>query len=82
MLNSKRDALNIDDIVPTSVASAIYQTGVRRWLVDTGCPFDLISKTELEDNERLFIKRATKVIRLATPNGLVDANKIVSFKVD
>jgi hypothetical protein len=79
---NKRDTLRIDDIVPTNVASAIYQSGVRRWLVDTGCPFDLIAKTELEENERLFIKKASKVIRLATPNGLVDANKIVSFKVD
>ena len=41
MLINKRDTLRIDDIVPTNVASAIYQSGVRRWLVDTGCPFDL-----------------------------------------
>lgn len=82
MLTSKRETLRIDDIVPTTVASAIYQSGVRHWLVDTGCPFDLIAKTELEDNERLFIKKASKTIRLATPNGLVDASKSVSFKVD
>ena len=27
-----------------SVASAIYEPGVRTWLVDTGCPFDLIAR--------------------------------------
>ena len=32
------------DQSPKSVASAIYEPGVRRWLVDTGCPFDLIAR--------------------------------------
>ena len=82
LINDREHVKKIDDIVPVSVASAIYQPGVRRWLVDTGCPFDLIAKHELEDTEKAFIKKASKVIRLATPNGLVDANNIVSFNVD
>ena len=64
-----------------SVASAIYEPGVRKWLVDTGCPFDLIAKGELEDHEVAYIKRAMKAVRMSTPNGLVDANKSVSFSV-
>ena len=64
-----------------SVASAIYEPGVRKWLVDTGCPFDLIARGELEDHEVSYIKRAIKAVRVSTPNGLVDSNKSVSFSV-
>ena len=64
-----------------SVASAIYEPGVRKWLVDTGCPFDLIARGELEDHETSFIKKANRAVRMSTPNGLVDANKSVSFNV-
>ena len=30
-----------------SVASAIYEPGVRMWLVGTGCPFDLIARSDV-----------------------------------
>ena len=73
--------LSSDDLCPRSVAAAIYEPGVRRWLVDTGCPFDLIAERDLETHEESYIKRASKFIRLATPNGIVDADKIISFKV-
>ena len=63
------------------VASAVYEPGVRKWLVDTGCPFDLIAEGELDDHETSFIKKATKSVTMSTPNGIVDANKSVSFRV-
>ena len=68
-------------VQPLSVAAAINEPGIRRWLVDTGCPFDLIALDELDSNEMDFVKRASKLIRMSTPNGLVDADKIISFKV-
>ena len=49
---------------PFNVAAAIHEPGVRRWLVDTGCPFDLIAHKELDAHEESFIKKATKLIRL------------------
>ena len=64
---------------PMHAAAAIHDPGIRHWLVDTGCPFDLIAEKELDNNEELFIKSASKVIRLATPNGIVDANKLYHF---
>jgi len=66
---------------PYDVAAAIHEPGVRRWLVDTGCPFDLIAHKELDAHEETFIKKATKLIRLSTPNGIVDADKMVSFRI-
>ena len=66
---------------PYDVAAAIHEPGVRRWLVDTGCPFDLIAHKELDAHEESFIKKATKLIRLSTPNGIVDADKVVSFRI-
>jgi len=75
------DAPRYKDIRPVHAASAIYEPGVRRWLVDTGCPFDLIATKELDHNEESFIKKASRPIRLATPNGIVDADQIVSFRI-
>ncbi len=69
------------DQSPKSVASAIYEPGVRRWLVDTGCPFDLIARRELDGNEADFIKKASKYVRMATPNGIVDADRMITFRV-
>ena len=71
----------ITEPTPKSVASAIYEPGVRRWLVDTGCPFDFIAYNDLESTEANFVKKASKLVRMATPNGVVDADKIVSFSV-
>ena len=59
------------------VASAVYEPGVRKWLVDIGCPFDLIAEGE----DTTFIKKATKSVSMSTPNGIVDASKSVSFRV-
>ena len=72
---------NTNEFTPKSVAAAIYQAGVRRWLVDTGCPFDLIAKSELDSHEQDFVKKASKFVRLATPNGIVDADKVINFSV-
>ena len=47
------------DHTPRPVASAIYEPGIRRWLVDTGCPFDLIAHGELDSNELGFLKTAS-----------------------
>ena len=42
-----KDSLNMNDIVHTNVAIAIHEVGIRKWLVYTGCPFDLIVKNDL-----------------------------------
>jgi hypothetical protein len=82
IMRSDNSANSIDVAVqPLSVAAAIHEPGIRRWLVDTGCPFDLIALDDLDSNELDFIKKASKLIRMSTPNGLVDADKIISFKV-
>ena len=69
------------DQSPKSVASAIYEPGVRRWLVDAGCPFDLIARRELDGNEADFVKKASKYVRMATPSGIVDADRMITFRV-
>ena len=61
MNKNKFNTVSIDDVVPVSVASAFYQPGIRRWLVDTGCPCDLIAKRELEGNEASFIKKLVQI---------------------
>ena len=66
-------------IQPLSVAAAIHEPGIRCWLVDTGCPFDVIALDELDSNEMDFIKKASKLIRMSTPNGVVDADKMLSL---
>jgi hypothetical protein len=57
--NASENGISISDQSPKSVASAIYEPGIRRWLVDTGCPFDLIAHKDLDKNEIDFIKTAS-----------------------
>ena len=54
-------------------ASAQIDSTMRRWLVDSGCPIDLIASDELTDEEKQYIKKLTRGIRLQTANGLTNS---------
>jgi hypothetical protein len=40
-----------------------------------------IARKELDGNEADFIKKASKYVRMATPNGIVDADRMITFRV-
>ena len=44
---STKESLNMDDVVHTNVATATHEVGIRKWLVYTGCPFDLVVENDL-----------------------------------
>jgi hypothetical protein len=41
----------------------------------------LVARKELEDNEVDYIKKSSKYVRMATPSGIVDADKVISVSV-
>ena len=45
-----------------------------RWLVDTGCPIDLVGMNELNDSERYLISRSFPGHSLRTANGITGTN--------
>jgi hypothetical protein len=63
-------------------ASASRANGSKRWLVDTGCPLDLIAEYEIGQDEKEYIKPATDSVRLNTANGITKANRIIKYRVD
>jgi len=63
-------------------ASASRANGTKRWLVDTGCPLDLIAEYEIGQDEKEYIKPATDSVRLNTANGITKANRIIKYRVD
>ncbi len=62
--------------------SAVAHIDSRRWLVDTGCPIDLISRDSLHVDELSFVKQAGRGIKLNTANGVTYAEDIVAFQID
>ena len=47
---------NAGDVSISAVAS--YDASLRRWVVDTGCPIDLVASDDLSQSERKYIKDA------------------------
>ena len=60
---------------------AELERGVRRWLVDTGCPIDLIAERDLEKHELEYVKHTSKPVMLSTANGSTKSEKIISMDV-
>jgi hypothetical protein len=58
------------DLVGLDTASASYHGAVRQFLVDSGCPLDLLSSDDLTEDEKRYISRVCKDITLHTANGL------------
>ena len=68
-------------ITPDPHVSAIAKSmkAARKWIVDSGCPLDLIGSDELTENERKFIFKIIKDVRLCTANGATSCTKGVAF---
>ena len=62
-------------------APAMAGNGSVLWLMDTGTPFDIISKYDVSSNERAKKKRAKHSIILNTANGIVKVKWQVPLKV-
>jgi hypothetical protein len=54
---------------------------LRRWLVDTGCPIDLIANSELNTHEKEYVFKTSDFVRLHTANGINETNKILRLDV-
>ncbi len=59
-------------------APAEVERGIRRWLVDTGCPIDLIAEGDLEKHELEYVKTTSKPVMLSTANGSTKSEQIIS----
>jgi hypothetical protein len=69
--------LRLDEI-ENPIAAATEMSEMHRWMADTGCCFDLISRDDLTRDE---IKRSVKAqvpCRLKTASGDANANKTIS----
>jgi hypothetical protein len=62
-----------------TVAAAAEMSEMRRWMADTGCCFDLISKEDLSREELSRSVKTQVPCRLKTANGNASANKTISF---
>ena len=51
----------------------------RSYLVDTGCPFDLVARSDLQKCD--VIRQAEEDISLATANGLIKVGEVVDMQV-
>ena len=56
-----------------------YESVARKWIVDSGCPLDLIASDELSNEERKFIFKILRNVRLSTANGGTDCKNGVAF---
>ena len=72
----------IDDPNIVETASARYQGAVRKFLVDSGCPLDLLASDDLTEQERKFVKTACRGITLHTANGFTKAKSTLSLSSD
>ncbi len=53
----------------------------RRWLMDTGCPYDLTSRENMQPGHECMIEQAEEAIRLNTANGTLDCYDVVDVQI-
>ncbi len=53
----------------------------RSWLLDTGCRYDLTTRASIPTHQVDSVYTTTMPILLATANGLVDGDKVVSQQI-
>ncbi len=63
-------------------AKVEYQGAIRQFMVDSGCPLDLLSSDDLTEEERKYIRKICNNITLHTANGLTKVTDAVSLSVD
>ena len=57
-----------------------YEKIARKWIVDSGCPLDLIASDELSDAERKYVFKILRHVRLSTANGGTDCKDGIAFE--
>ena len=71
---------DITPIRPTHVLAAGAPSLVMVWLMDTGCGFDLVQKSNVDHLEKAF-RPASQVVRLNTANGETVVKEEISLKI-
>jgi len=75
------DYETVEPYFQENVASpAESDQSIRRWLVDTGCPFDLVSQRDLSEEERKYMSMSSKSLYLNTANGRAESNLVLSLR--
>ena len=73
----------IKNVIPRSSAAAKVINGrFRRWLVDTGCPIDLVASDDLTDSEMKYVREVADGIRLNTANGRTKTSGVLNFEIE
>jgi len=81
VVGRRRGALKT--LLPEQVtAISSLENVARRWLVDSGCPLDLIASDDLTNEEKSFVQKLLRGIRFHTANGNTRSDDTISFRID
>jgi hypothetical protein len=56
-------------------------SGERRWLCDTGCPFDLIGQPSIPLNSRSNAIKAKQAVTMETANGTISCDRVLQMQI-